>query len=60
MKGLRIRPTYEQLIGVADSDELNNIKLLNRDASFLPKWFCLIPIRWRRHACNGIATTETH
>ena len=41
MKGLRIRPKYGQLIGVADSDELHNIKFPNRDASFLRKGFVL-------------------
>ena len=44
MKGLRIRPTYEQLIGVADSDELNNIKVPNRDASFLRNGFVLFQL----------------
>ena len=41
MKGLRIRPKYEQLIGVADSDELNNITFPNRDASYLRNGFVL-------------------
>ena len=35
MKGLRLKPTYEQLIGVAVSDGLENIKYPNRDATFL-------------------------
>ena len=39
MKGLRVRPKYEQLIGVAGSGELNNIKFQNRDASFLRNGF---------------------
>ena len=33
MKGLRVRPQYEQLTGVAISDGLGNIKFPNRDAS---------------------------
>ena len=37
MKGLRVRPSYEQLIGVAVSDGLENIKFPNRDAKFL-RW----------------------
>ena len=32
MRGLRVRPQYEELIGVAKSDGLENIKFLNRDA----------------------------
>ena len=35
MKGLRIKPTYGQLIGVAGSDGLEHIKFPNRDATFL-------------------------
>ena len=35
MKGLRVRPRYEQLINVAVSDGLEHIKFPNRDASFL-------------------------
>ena len=41
MKGLRLRPTYEQLIGVAVSDKLYNIKFPNRDAKFLRNGFVL-------------------
>ena len=41
MRGLRLRPTYEQLIGVAVSDELRNIKFPNRDAKFLRDGFVL-------------------
>jgi hypothetical protein len=41
MRGLRLRPTYEQLIGVAVSDELRNIKFPNRDATFLRNGFVL-------------------
>ena len=41
MKGLRLRPSYEDLIGVAVSDELRNIKFPNRDATFLRNGFIL-------------------
>ena len=35
MRGLRIKPTYEDLIGLAKSDELEHVRFPNRDASFL-------------------------
>ena len=41
IKGLRVKPTYEQLIGVAVSDDLQHIKFPNRDASFLRNGFVL-------------------
>ena len=41
MKGLRLKPTYEQLIGVAVSDGLENIRFPNRDATFLRNGFVL-------------------
>jgi len=41
IKGLRLKPTYEQLIGVAVSDELRNIKFPNRDSTFLRNGFVL-------------------
>ena len=41
VKGLRLRPTYEDLIGVAVSDQLFNIKFPNRDAQFLRNGFVL-------------------
>ena len=41
MKGLRLKPTYEQLIDVAVSDGLDNIRFPNRDASFLRNGFGL-------------------
>ena len=41
MQGLRLKPSYEQLIGVAVSDELRNIKFPNRDSSFLRNGFIL-------------------
>ena len=34
MRGLRVKPTYEQLIGVAVSDNLEHIKFPNRDGHF--------------------------
>ena len=56
MRGLRVKPSYEQLIGVAVSDDLQHIKFPNRDASFLKKWFCIKSIRWRRYEVDGEAT----
>ena len=41
MQGLRIKPTYEQLIGVAVSDGLEQIKSLNRNATFFRNGFVL-------------------
>ena len=41
MRGLKIKPTYERLIGIAFSNGLGNIKFLNRDASFLRNGFIL-------------------
>ena len=40
-QGLRLKPTYEQLIGVALSDGLENIKFPNRNASFLRNGYVL-------------------
>ena len=39
IKGLRVKPSYEQLINVAVSDGLEQIKFPNRDASFLRNGF---------------------
>ena len=41
MQGLRIKPSYEQLIGVAVSDELEHIKFPNRNAKFLREGFIM-------------------
>ena len=41
MKGLRLQPTYEQLINVAVSDGLEHIKSPNRNAQFLRNGFVL-------------------
>ena len=41
MRGLRLKPTYEDLINVAVSDKLYNIKFPNRDAQFLRNGFVL-------------------
>ena len=35
MRGLRVRPQYEDLIGVAKSNSLEHVKFPNRDAEFL-------------------------
>ena len=56
MRGLRVKPTYEDLIGVAVSDDLQHIKFPNRDASFFKKWVCIKSIRWRRYEVDGEAT----
>ena len=34
MRGLRVKPSYEQLINVAVSDGLEQIKFPNRNATF--------------------------
>ena len=41
MQGLRVKPTYEQLINVAASDGLEQIKIPNRDATCLRNGFVL-------------------
>ena len=41
IKGLRVKPSYEQLINVAVSDGLENIRFPNRDASFLRNGYVL-------------------
>ena len=41
MEGLRLKPKYEDLIGVTVSDELYNVKFQNRDASFLRNGYVL-------------------
>ena len=41
IKGLRVKPSYEQLINVAVSDGLEQIKFPNRDATFLRNGFVL-------------------
>ena len=41
MKGLRLKPKYEDSIGVAVSDKLYNIESPNRDATFLRNGFVL-------------------
>jgi hypothetical protein len=49
MRGLRLKPSYEQLIGVAVSDELRNIKFPNRDAKFLRDGFVLSQLDGEGH-----------
>ena len=42
MKGLKLKPSYEQLVNVAVSDGLELIKFQNRNAQFfLRNWFIL-------------------
>ena len=41
MQGLRVKPTYGDLIGVAVSDGLENIKSPNRDSTFLRNGFIM-------------------
>ena len=41
LRGLRVKPSYGQLIGVAFPDELENVKFPNRDATFLRNGFVL-------------------
>ena len=41
LRGLKVKPPYEQLIGVTFSDELENIKFPNRDATFLRNGFVM-------------------
>ena len=42
MRGLKVQPSYEQLIGVATSAGLGTIKFPNRDSAFFKKWFYFI------------------
>ena len=42
MRVLKVKPIYEDLIGAAYSDGLEQIKLPSRDASFFKKWFSFI------------------
>ena len=60
MRGLRVKPSYEQLINVAVSDGLVQIKIPNRNATFFKKCVCSITIRWRWNASYGRSTKETH
>ena len=41
IKGLNVKSTYEDLIGVAKSDGLEHIKFPNRDAKFIREGFIL-------------------
>ena len=41
MRGLRIKPKYEELNGVAVSDGLEHFKFPNRDSKFLREGFIL-------------------
>ena len=42
VKGLRLKPKYEELIGVAVNGKLYNVKFLYRDAKFLREGFVFI------------------
>ena len=42
MKGLKLKPNYEELIVVAVSDKLYNIKFPNRDDIYFTTRFCFI------------------
>ena len=60
MRGLRLRPTYEDLVGVAVSDGLEHMKFTHRNAAFFKKWFCSESTWRRRDEGDGNAATETH
>ena len=51
MKGLRVRPQYEELVGVAFSGGLGNIKSPNRDLKVLREGFILSQL-------DGVGTRE--
>ena len=55
VRGLNVRRQYEDLIGVAFSDGLGNIKFPNR-CIISEKWLCFKPVRWRRYENNVITT----
>ena len=59
MQGLRLKPTYEQLKGVAASDGLEQIKFPNRNATFL-KWICSVTIRWGGYENYRRPSKNTH
>ena len=53
MRGVRVKPTYESLIGLAFSYGLEHVKFTSRDASFLRNGFIyhnLITKAWGK--CN--------
>ena len=60
MQGLRLKPTYEQLIGVAVSDGLENVKFPNRNATFFKKWVHTVTIRWGGGQNYGRPAKKTH
>ena len=49
IQGLRIKPSYEDLIGVAVSDGSENIEFHDRNALFLRN----VTIRWGRYQNHG-------
>ena len=60
MQGLRLKPTYEQLIGVAVSEGLENMKFPNRNATFFKKCVCSFTIGWGGYENYGRPTKKTH
>ena len=53
MRGLKVKPPYEQLIGVASSDGLEQIKFPSRDAKVLREGFILSQL-------DGLGTRQMH
>ena len=59
MKGLKLKPKYEDLINVAVSDGPEHIKSHNRNALFLRNGFVLSQLRRRRRDEGDGKTTRT-
>ena len=64
IKGLRVKPSYEQLVNVAVSDKLYNIKIPNRDSTFLRNGFLLSQLDGEgtriMHKQQEMASTESY
>ena len=61
MRGLRVRPQSEELIGIAKSDGLENTKCPNRErCESSSRRFYFKSTWWRRDAGNGKTATEAH
>ena len=59
MRGIRVRPHYEDLIGVANSNGLENIKSPNRDAKFFREGLFYHNLTEKaRGKCNYIKNTQ--
>ena len=54
MRGLKVKPSYEQLVGVATSYGLGNMKFRNRGSTFFKKWFYVITTWWGGHEANAV------